>query len=338
MTPPISEDGLIATCLARVPGRPAPLGAGDDCATLPPTASTRVITTDALIEGTHFLRSHPAEALGYKALAVNLSDVAAMGARPEAFLLSAAVPPDLPPAWFEAFCDGLAACAVAAHVYIAGGDTVRSPGPLSLSITAWGLADRVLTRAGGRPGDLLCVAGPIGRSGLGLMRWLARADAPESTAASPGTTAPAPFGPLHLGPSELADPCLLHHLRPEPPLWAGPLAATLGATAAMDLSDGLATDLPRLARASHLALVVDLDALPPDPALGGLDPATRAASGEDFGLVALAPPGAASALVERGFTLIGRAEERRAPSGSDVVWRLQGRELPALVPSFSHFP
>ena len=324
MTSTLTEEGLITTVLALVPSRPPPYGAGDDAAVMTQTSGQRVITTDALIEGTHFVRAHPAEALGYKALAVNLSDVAAMGATPEAFLLSAALPADVPGRWWEAFCSGLGACARDAGVYIAGGDTVKSPGPVSLSITAWGASARVLRRTDGRPGDLVFVAGVIGRSGLGLERWLAVAG---------GATE---WGPDELAPEVGADACLRHHLRPTPPLWAGPFAAEVGANAAMDLSDGLATDLPRLARASGLALMIELDRLPDDPAVGALSPAQRAATGEDYGLVVLAPPSCSAALMERGFVLIGRADE-----GPDrrhgVIWRLDGVEQPAPTPSFAHF-
>ena len=308
MTSP-SESGLIATLLSRVPRVLGHEGPGDDAAVLPPRGQ-RVITTDALIEGTHFLRAHPPEALGYKALAVNLSDVAAMGATPEAFVISVALPP-LPDGWWEAFCDGLGTCAREAGVVVVGGDTVRSPAGIALTITAWGLGDDLLTRAAGRSGDTLMVAGVIGRSGVGLSRWLARQDV------------------------DWADPCLAHHLRPTPPLWAGPLAARLGVRCGMDLSDGLATDLPRLALESDLALEVDLDALPHDLALT-IDPIERARTGEDYGLVILAPSALVPQLEPHGFAPIGRAR----PAGSDgprVIWRLAGEELGPLAPSFGHF-
>ena len=325
MSSALTEDALIETVLALVPGHTPPHGAGDDAAVLTTTPWPRVITTDVLIEGTHFVRAHPAEALGYKALAVNLSDVAAMGAAPEAFLLSAALPADVPGRWWEAFCRGLGACARDAGVYVAGGDTVKSPGPVSLSITAWGSGARLLHRDAGRPGDLIFVAGVIGRSGLGLERWLGAVFGGASD-----------WGPDLVAGSDATDPCLLHHLRPTPPLWAGPVAAELGAHAAMDLSDGLVVDLPRLARASRLTLVVDLDQLPADPALNGLSPAQRAATGEDYGLVVLAPPSCRAGLVARGFTAIGRADGG-PDRGHGVIWRVGGVEQPAPAPSFAHF-
>ena len=323
--PKLTENGLIAALLERVPHATGLEGPGDDCALLPP-ALRRVITTDALIEGTHFLRAHPPEALGYKALAVNLSDVAAMGARPEAFLLSIGLPDDLPIGWWEAFCAGLGACAREHGVVVAGGDTVRSRGPIAITITAWGAAERLLERRAGRPGDVLMVAGWIGRSGVGLTRWLAK---PMMWA---GSTKPT-------DPDETADPCLWHHLRPRPPLWAGPFAASLGVRCGLDLSDGLATDLPRLAKASGLVLEVDLAALPEDPALD-IGPIERAQSGEDYGLCVLAPPALVEALSERGFVAIGRAlapPNEVGSSGATVVWRLGAEALDPPTPAFGHF-
>lgn len=315
-----SENGFIAALLARVPHREGSQGPGDDCAVMPPSPQRRVITTDALIEGTHFLRAHPPEALGYKALAVNLSDVAAMGASPEAFLLSIALPDDLPTGWWEAFCDGLGACAREHQVVVAGGDTVRSRGPIALTITAWGVAERLLERAAGQPGDVLMVLGRIGRSGVGLTRWLAD-----------------PRDPPGLGESE--DPCLWHHLRPMPPLWAGPFAASLGVRCGLDLSDGLATDLPRLAMASGLVLEVDLAALPDDPALDA-SPLERARTGEDYGLCVLAAPELVEALAARGFAAIGRATTRAkdvGAAGATVVWRLGAEPIDPPTPAFGHF-
>lgn len=314
-----SENGLIAALLARVPHREGLEGPGDDCAVMPPGPGRRVITTDALIEDTHFLRQHPPEALGFKALAVNLSDVAAMGARPEAFLLSIALPADLPAGWWEAFCEGLGACAREHQVVVAGGDTVRSRGPIALTITAWGAAEHLLERAAGQPGDVLMVAGRIGRSGVGLARWLADPKNPPSL-------------------DEAKDPCLWHHLRPEPPLWAGPLAASLGVRCGLDLSDGLATDLPRLALASGLLLEVDLAALPKDPALA-VGPVERAQTGEDYGLCVLAPPELERALAAQGFSTIGRAAPPTEVGSRrvGVIWRLGAEPIDPPTPAFGHF-
>lgn len=322
----LGEAALIAAVVRACPTRLPPEGPGDDAALIP-AGPRRVLTIDALVEGTHFLRAHPPALLGVKALAVNLSDVAAMGAEPEAFALAAALPPDLPAAWWQAFCDGLGAYATAAGVYLAGGDTVRATGPLSLTITAWGAApeDRLLLRSGGRPGDVLMVQGPIGRAGRGLDTWLSYSHAPRWA--------------LPEAPPD--EPCLRHHLAPEPPLWAGPWALAHGASAGMDLSDGLATDLPRLAAASGLVLEVDLDRLPHDPALASVDPRQRAAWAEDYSLVVLVPQARVPAFEVRGFATIGRAlpADGGTPLHTDpgVLWRVHGHTVDPVEPGFHHF-
>lgn len=320
------EDLIIARVLAEVPCPPPPAGPGDDAAVV----GDQVVTTDLLVEGTHFLRGHPPELLGWKALAVNLSDVAAMGATPSAFTLGLGLPRDLGGAardgWVEAFARGLGDCARAHGVVVVGGDTVSAPGGIVIAITAFGdvpAAGRLLRRSGARPGDRVLVAGPIGRSALGLARWLdaASRDGADLAAA-------------------LADPCVAAHLRPEPPLWAGPFALAEGATAAMDLSDGLATDLPRLAAASGVTLEIALDRLPPDPLLDGphgLGPLDRAAGGEDYGLLITAPATRVAIFEARGFHVIGEALEQPTPRGA-VRWRLHGAPVTPPAPSFSHFP
>lgn len=352
----LSEADLIAILLHACPTLPAPTGPGDDAALLPVTRHPRVITTDALIEGTHFLRAHPPRSLGWKALAVNLSDIAAMGAVPESFLLSLALPPDLPLAWFHAFAQGLGAYARMHEVHLVGGDTVRTSGahgPMVINITAWGELPSTphhpdhsdhpspppLTRSGGHPGDLLMVAGPIGRAGHGLDLWLHPAVPHPTTWAAPDDI-----------PQDIN--LLEQHLQPTPPLWAGPWAAAHGATAGMDLSDGLATDLPRLAAASDLQLEVDLDHLPADDLLGDLDPRVRAAHGEDYSLAVLVPPANAEAFTSQGFVAIGRAigralaapsttpatpGETPPPAAPRVIWRLAGQVVPPVTPTFAHF-
>lgn len=317
------EADLIAVVTGAL-GRPTPPpeGPGDDAAVVThPATGRQVVTTDALIEGVHFLRGHPAEALGWKTLAVNLSDVAAMGARPSAFVLSAAVPRDLPPPWWEAFARGLAACARAHGAALVGGDTVGSPGPLMLSVTAWGFtaSERVLTRGGGRPGDVLMVMGDLGRSALGLSRWLDAAPDAWSVDDTPD------------------DPCLRAHLRPEPPIDAGAWALFEGATAGMDLSDGLATDLPRLAAASAVELVVALDALPDDPAVASLTADARVAGGEDYGLAVLVPPQRRARFEERGFVALGEARDPAGGAVAGVVWRLHGEPVSLVARPFDHF-
>ncbi len=317
------EAGRIASMVARAPHPPSPMVPGDDAAVLPPVAPglQRVCTTDLMIEGVHFVRAHPPRWLGHKLLAANLSDVAAMGARPEAFVVTAALPEQTPDAWWEALGDGLGALAARSGASLVGGDVVRSPGPVMLGVTAWGVCERVLTRAGGRVGDVLMVRAPdgLGRSRLGLGRWLTLSERREGF----GAAAEAAWSDDH---------CLRAHLRPDPDLAAGPWASTHGASAGLDLSDGLAVDLPRLAAASGVRLIVDLDRLPPDPACDALSADERAAGGEDYALAVLVPAEHASSFEERGFARLGVAE-----TGTGVEWRRGGRAVTLQAASFQHF-
>ncbi|MGM0575316.1 MAG: thiamine-phosphate kinase [Myxococcota bacterium] len=315
----LGERALIERMAARVPHAASPVGPGDDAAVLAPFGGARVLTTDAMIEGVHFLRAHPPRWLGWKLLAANLSDVSAMGARPEGFTVTAALPPDLPVRWWALLADGLGDLARESGSEIAGGDVVRTDGPVSLSVTAWGRLDgeEALLRTGGRPGDLVMVRGPIGRAGVGLARWLARDHGDARALETPEET----------------DAAVRWHLRPEPPLDAGPFALAHGARAGMDLSDGLAADGARLGVASGVRVVVDLDRLPPDPACGGSTADQRVSGGEDYGLLVLVPPGRREAFRGRGFSVVGRAED--GPPG--VAWRREGREVDLEGASFEHF-
>lgn len=320
-----SEDALIELVTARCPKRPSPYGPGDDGALLS-AHGRRVISTDALVEGVHFIRAHPPRALGWKAGAVNLSDVAAMGAIPEAMLVTAALPPELPLSYWRALAVGLAAFSERHAVYVAGGDIVRTTGPLVLSLSAWGRLPEgcdPLTRTGGIPGDRLMVAGPIGRAGHGLALWLAEQETSAEEWATPDSGFPMP--------------ALEAHLAPHPPLWAGPWAAAHGAHAGMDLSDGLATDLPRLAAASGVDIIVELDDLPEDDLLEDVAPRARAAYGEDYSLVTLVPRARQEAFASQGFVTIGRALAVERGERATVRWRLGGEEVEPVVPSFRHF-
>ena len=140
----LTESELIDEICRRVPHHPTPVGPGDDAAVV----EDLVIATDTMVEGTHFLRRHPPHWLGWKLLSINLSDIAAMGVKPTGFLLSAAWPQGTPSSWWAAFCDGLAEVAHAHGVVVSGGDTVRSDGMMTLTVTAWGKRDgvRVLQR------------------------------------------------------------------------------------------------------------------------------------------------------------------------------------------------
>lgn len=218
------------------------LGIGDDAAIIRPgVGQDLVVCTDTLISGRHFPEATAPADIGYKALAVNLSDLAAMGARPRAFLLNLSMP-DADARFLEEFADGLFELADAHQVQLLGGDTTR--GPLSITITAWGELPQglALRRSGARPGDLVVCGGVLGGAALALEQGA--------------------------NVSAALRRCLD---RPEPQLELGQALLTQ-AHAAIDVSDGLAADLGHLMESSGLAAVIDPDALPAHPALATLGP------------------------------------------------------------------
>jgi len=272
----IGEFGLIEI-FAQV-GR----GLGDDCAILNLGGPERVcVSTDMLMEGVHFrLETTSAWRLGWKSLAVNLSDLAAMGASPTACLLAVAWPVEIKPAWIEEFRDGLAACAKRFDCVLVGGDTVKSPGPMCLSLTVLGkIADgKAVERSGGKAGDKLFVVGPLGNSAAGL--HLLSSGGGESLSEDDRAV------------------LIAAHLEPEPQVALGKALAREGlATAMIDLSDGLLQDLGHMARASGLGAVVEAEHLPISSAglqlakESGLDALDWALSGgEDYRLLFAVEP------------------------------------------------
>jgi len=267
----------------------------------------------------HFLRSHPPEWLGHKLLAVNLSDVGAMGATPTGFLVTAALPGDTPPGWWESLSRGLGALAREAGVSLLGGDVTRSSGPVMLGVTAWGElgTSGALLRSGGCPGDVLMlhVAEGVGRSALGLARWLEKAG--------------------RVWPTDVVletDLCVRSHLRPPTSWRLGPWAVSHGARAGMDCSDGLFTDVPRLARQSNVGITVELGGLPEDALCSGMTAEERAAGGEDYGLLVFVPPGERETFEEVGFFTLGHATSDRG-----VTWQLSGTPIDGARPGFRHF-
>ena len=223
------------------PGPATLVGIGDDAAVLAVPDGRVVVTTDFLIEGRHFRRDWASAAdVGHKAAARSLADCAAMGAEPSALLVALAAPPDLPVSWVRELAGGLAAeCARSsrAGAHVIGGDTARAD-LVVLAVTGLGdLAGRSpVLRSGAGPGDLVAVAGPLGHAAAGLAL-------------------------LEAGLA--ADPLVREHLRPAPPYDAGPEAAGLGATAMIDVSDGLLADLGHIADASGLCVDLDPAALRP---------------------------------------------------------------------------
>jgi thiamine-monophosphate kinase len=271
----LGEFGLIGALAAGLPrGGHTVVGIGDDAAVLTTPDGRVVATTDLLLEGLHFRRdwSDPAD-IGGKAAAQNLADVAAMGAVPVALLVGFAAPGDLPLAWAQELVTGIAGECARVGATVVGGDTSRAQSVV-LAVTALGdLAGRdPVTRAGARPGDVLAIAGVLGDSAAGLALLEAGLHGPE--------------------------PLIAAHRRPHPPYSAGPEAARLGATAMIDVSDGLLADLGHIAQASGVLIDVDAALLP----VGG-DLAAAAAmlgrsgpldwiltGGEDHALAATFPP------------------------------------------------
>src|SRR6202034_1177964 len=237
----MGEWGVIAAIAGRMPAGPlTSVGIGDDAAVVGAPSGSVVAAVDLLLEGRHFrLDWSSAYDIGVKAAARSLADIAAMGAVNTALLVALAAPGTLPARWPVDLADGLAAEASRAGAGIVGGDTARADSVV-LSVTALGdLAGRPpVLRSGARPGDVIAVAGTLGRSAAGLALLSARL-AGESAS------------------SEALAGLLAAHRRPSPPYQAGPEAATLGATAMIDVSDGLVADLGHIADASGVALDLD---------------------------------------------------------------------------------
>jgi thiamine-monophosphate kinase len=269
--PPGSEDALLARLVARLHARnPAvELGIGDDAAVL---AGGWCTSLDLLVEDVHF-RTHTTSAhdLGWKAIAVNLSDLAAMGAEPVCALVGLGLPAETAPETLDELFSGFEACAAAYGAQVVGGDMSRAP-VLTISVTVFGRAERPARRDGARPGDLVCVTGPLGgsRAGLELLEGLG-ASLPERAV------------------------LIERHVRPVPLIAEGRILAGIS-HAMMDLSDGLATDARRLASASGTAVHIDLDRV---PVQGGAERIAEkvgrapgwfaAAGGEDYELVCALP-------------------------------------------------
>ncbi len=329
----LGEFELIERCFVRprrdagAADRGVVLGIGDDCALLAPTPGQQLaVTHDLLIEGRHFLSTVAPERLGHKALAVNLSDLAAMGARPLAYTLALALPKaDL--AFVEPFARGLFALADAHGVPLVGGDTTA--GPLAIGITAIGevAPGQALRRSGARPGDTVWVSGTLGDARLALEVF-------RGTASLPG---------------EVFDRVRQAMELPEPRVALG-LALRGIASAAIDLSDGLVGDIGHVLARSGVAAVIDADALPRSAVLAAQPAALQRlctlAGGDDYELLFTAPAGraaevrAAGAVANTPVTPIGRVVEA---DGADGAPRLRivdanGRPLEGPLPAgFDHF-
>jgi thiamine-monophosphate kinase len=302
-------------------------GLHNDAAVLPVAPGERLVATvDTMIKGRHFLDCPP-ELVARKLLRVNLSDLAAMGARPFGYLLAAAWPLDIEEAWIAAFAEGLATDQAIYDIALYGGDTTGTPGPMTLSLTAFGTVTgaAVLDRGSVRPGDDLYVTGTIGEGYLGLLALRGELDdLPEATQA------------VLVGRYRL----------PEPRLAAGRALLTEGvARSALDVSDGLAADIGHLLEASGVGAEIELAAVPLSAAAeAALDRLGRPrqlllTGGDDYELAFAADParrGAVAALAGRlglPITRIGRAV-----AGQGLVVRdAAGAEVALDKPGWTHF-
>lgn len=315
---PLGEFDLIARYFSRSTSRrDVLLGVGDDAALLEVPADRELVAaTDTLVEGRHFLPDAPAQSVGHQALAVNLSDLAAMGAEPAWALLSLALP-SVDEAWLDGFAEGLYGLAERHGVALVGGDTVR--GPRVVTITALGFVERrqALRRDGARAGDLLYVSGWPGEAAAGL-EALQRGPAPES-----------------------GHPLVRRYFYAEPRIALG-RALRGRATAAMDVSDGLLGDLGKLCAASRVGASLELEGLPISDSLRRQHPREDCeryvlGGGDDYELLFTLPEADAAALEATLAPIctvhrIGRIEAR-----AGVRCLRSGRPAPVTVPGYDHF-
>lgn len=312
----MTEFGFIDSIRALCAGLPTNgfEGIGDDCAVLPAgSGESLLFTADLLTEGVHFLRGATTpEELGGKALAVNLSDVAAMGARPVATLLSLALPPDATDAWAHRFMEGYRALSARYGVALVGGDTTRSEGGITINVTAIGRAadTHLKRRSAARPGDLVFVAGELGASGAGLRDILAgRCDTPLAA--------------VHRNPQPQVDEGQWLGSRPE-------------VHAMMDLSDGLASDIRHIMEQSGVGAAIDLERI---PVAAGSDLRTAACGGEDYKLLFTAAADGAERLAADWLARFGAPlyPVGRIEPGDRLRWLRQGEEETLDWRGFVHY-
>lgn len=322
------EERLIADVFAPLATHPGALALKDDCAVVtPPEGCDLVLTTDTIIGNVHFFADDPAHAVASKALRVNLSDLAAKGAAPLGYLLSLALPQDVGQDWLTEFAEGLRGDGQRYDCPMLGGDTDRTPGPISIAVSMFGSVPKgtMVRRAGARPGDLVFVSGTIGDAALGLaLRNDPAKDWPLSAARQ----------------QHLTDRYLL-------PLPRNALAEAVRthASAAMDVSDGLVGDLTKLCRVSQVAANIEVARLPLSEAARTLiaaEPAMQEPAltgGDDYEIVCTVPPDKAESFKTAAQTaevpiseigVIAKGDGARF-IGSD------GEPLSFHHPSFSHF-
>ncbi len=318
---PLSEFDLIRQYLSPTAARAdVVLGVGDDCALLAtPAGYALAVSIDTLVEGVHFLQGADSESLGHKALAVSLSDLAAMGAQP-AWATLALTLPDGDPRWLEAFSRGFARLASAHGVELVGGDLTRGPRAVSVQAHGFVKPEQAMRRGGAAPGELIYLTGSLGDAGLALLGLKGGYVAPEGLS-----------------------PVRQRLERPRPRVDEG-LALCPLATAAIDISDGLAADLGHILEASGVGARVDVEAIPLSPSVSAYvrdtgDWKLPLSAGDDYELCITVPP-ARRAEVERlgdgfdcGLTRIGIVDAQPG-----LRWRMgDGRRMELDAGGFDHF-
>ncbi|MBP5796333.1 MAG: thiamine-phosphate kinase [Bacteroidales bacterium] len=312
----LGEFGLIER-IKEALGGPVPdgvLGIGDDCAVLPQAGGMEtLVSTDMLLEGTHFLRGDiPARLLGWKSAAVNFSDIAAMGGRPVGSFLSLGLPKGLDSDSMDAFLAGYKECSQYCGAPLLGGDTTTSQDGIAINVTVMGQCEsgRSRQRSCAVPGDLICVTGPLGDSAAGLQIILQGARG-----------------------SEAAEALVQRHYMPVPRIREGQaVAATPGVHAMMDISDGIASDLRHILKASGAGAVIRTQELPLSAELRqvcarqGWDATTLALTGgEDYELLFTMAPGTEPSVP---YYVIGRITEQKT-----LVWEGSSQDFMG----FRHF-
>jgi thiamine-monophosphate kinase len=324
------EDRLIARHFAPLAKHPGAFGLRDDAAVLTPTADCdMVLKADAIIGGVHFFPDDPADTVARKALRVNLSDLAAKGAKPEGFLLSLGLPADISESWLAAFSRGLGEDAERFSCPLMGGDTVRSPEAIMVSVAVIGSVPRgrMVRRSGAKVGDRIFISGTIGDAALGLRL---RQDPAAARRWKLDEAARAHLAARYLVPeprAALSDAVLAH------------------ASAAMDVSDGLAGDLGKLCRASGVSADVDVARVPlsaggklalaAEPEL--IEPILT--NGDDYEVLAAVPPAncpAFEAAARAAGVAVAEIGEVRASQAAPRFLRA-GQPLEFARRSFSHF-
>lgn len=326
---PSAEDSLIARYFKPLATDPGAFALLDDAAVLSSSGEDIVVTTDAVVEGVHYLATDPPDTIARKALRVNLSDLAAKGAAPAGFVLTLALR-SKEDAWLRPFADALGEDAKIFACPLLGGDTVSTPGPQMISITAFGRVPkgRMIGRTGARPGDIILVTGTIGDAALGL-DMLTGGAAATALASDPA-----------------AGDALISRYRIPQPRNVLAQAVRDHATAAMDVSDGLAGDLTKLCAASGVSATVNVASVPLSAAAAGLVARnaicveTLLAGGDDYEVLCTVPPAqsdtmiAAGRAVDLAVTAIGTiVAGHERPRFLDR----QGQALALTRLSYSHF-